>query len=202
MEQFLQRRLPMVPPVVPAPPPFAERRLRTRRAIDAAANVEISFLAGAFDVLAGVGSAEERLAALLNLIAETAGAERAAVLADGGERRVAVSVQPDEDPADARRLAAWLDARAPRSRADRAASAPALVSLALAAGARADRDDPGAGVAADDAVADPTDPGEARDWGREARRRRNASRRSRRRCALRVRGDPDERNRRARLRLR
>jgi len=152
----------MVPPVVPAPPPFAERRQRTRRAIDAAANVEISFLAGAFDVLAGVGSAEERLAALLNLIAATAGAERAAVLADGGERRVAVSVLPDEDPADARRLAAWLDARAPRSRADRAASAPALVSLALAAGARADRDGPGAGVAADDAVADPTDPGEAR----------------------------------------
>ena len=104
MKQSLQRRLPMVPPVVPAPPPFAERRQRTRRAIDAAANVEISFLAGAFDVLAGVGSAEERLAALLNLIAETAGAERAAVLADGGERRVAVSVQPDEDP---RTHAAW-----------------------------------------------------------------------------------------------
>lgn len=162
MEQFLQRRLPMVPPAVPAPPPFAERRQRTRRAIDAAANVEISFLAGAFDVLAGVGSAEERLAALLNLIAETAGAERAAVLADGGERRVAVSVQPDEDPADARRLAAWLDARAPRSRAERAASAPALVSLALAAGARADGDDHGGGGAADDAVADPTNPGEGR----------------------------------------
>ena len=137
MEQSPQRRLPVVPPAVPAPPPFAERRQRTRRAIDAAAHAEISFLAGAFDVLAGVGSAEERLAALLEPDRRDGGRG-----AGGGAGRSAASAgspsacQPDEDPAAAEALAAWLDARAPRSRADRAASAPALVSLALAAGAR------------------------------------------------------------------
>lgn len=141
-----QRRLPVAPPTVPAPPPFNERRIRVRRDSDVAAHAEIAFLAGSLDVLAGVGSAEERLAALLDLIAETAGAERAAVLADRGERRVAAAVRPDEDVRPAEALAAWLDARAPRSRAERAASAPALVSLAMAAGgpgqAASAREDP------------------------------------------------------------
>jgi signal transduction histidine kinase len=51
------------------------------------------------------------------------------VLADGIERRCAVSVVPGEDPADAEALATWLDARASRSRADRAASGLAPISL-------------------------------------------------------------------------
>jgi signal transduction histidine kinase len=128
-----QRRLPVTPPSVPAPPPFTERRVRIRRDADVSAQVEIAFLARSMDVLAGVGSAEERLAALLGLIAETAGARRAAILADRGERRVASSIGPDEDPGAAEALAAWLDASAPRTRAERAASAPAIVSLAMAA---------------------------------------------------------------------
>ena len=139
MSESPQRRIPVAPPAVPAPPPFRERRVRTRREADVSAGVEISFLARSLDVLAGVGSAEERLAGLLQLIAEAAGARRAAVLADRGERRVAASVRPDEDPRAAEALAAWLDARAPRSRAERAASAPALVSLAMSAGATASR---------------------------------------------------------------
>ena len=138
MSETPQRRLPVTPPKVPAPPPFNERRLRVRRDSDVAAHTEIAFLAGCLDVLAGVGSAEERLAALLELIADTAGAERCAVLADRGERRVAAAVRPDEDPRAAEALAAWLDARAPRSRAERAASAPALISLAMAASDPAD----------------------------------------------------------------
>jgi signal transduction histidine kinase len=105
-----------------------------RRDSDIAAHTEIAFLAGCLDVLAGVGSAEERLASLLELIADPAGAERAAVLADRGERRVAAAVRPDEDSRPAEALASWLDARAPRSRAERAAAAPALISLAMAAG--------------------------------------------------------------------
>ncbi len=134
MSDSPQRRLPVKAPTVPAPPRFSERRVRVRRDSDMAAHTEIAFLAGSLDVLAGVGSAEERLAALLDLIAETAGARRAAVLADRGERRVAATVRPGEDSHDAEALAAWLDARSPRSRAERAASAPALISLAMGAG--------------------------------------------------------------------
>jgi signal transduction histidine kinase len=161
-----QRRLPVAPPGVPAPPHFNERRLRTRRQSDADLATELGFLARSMDALAGVGSAEERLAALLELIAETAGAQRAAILADRGERRVAASVRPEEEPRAAEALATWLDARAPRSRAERAASAPALVSLAMSAGAP-ERDERG-----EDAV-DGTDgrlatPADADDDGRYA----------------------------------
>jgi signal transduction histidine kinase len=119
---------------VPAPRAFTERRSHARRRADADLATEVGFLARSLDVLAGVGSAEERLAGLLTLIAQTAGAERAAVLADRGERRVAASVRSGDDRQAAEALAAWLDARAPRSRAERAAAAPALISLAQAAG--------------------------------------------------------------------
>ena len=152
MSEPPQRRIPVEPPAVPAPPPFRERRVRARREADVSAGVEISFLARSLDVLAGVGSAEERLAGLLQLIAGAAGAVRAAVLADRGERRVAASIRPDEDPRAAEALAAWLDARAPRSRAERAASAPALVSLATSVGATASRR--GSGAVAEDEVPD------------------------------------------------
>jgi signal transduction histidine kinase len=128
-----RRRRPasVAPPDVPPPPPF-DRRLRARRRADHDGQEEVAFLARCLDVLAAGGPAEERLAAVLDLLAETAGAQRAAVLADGGERRVAVVVRPGEPPTDAEALAAWLDAGAPRTRAERAASRPALVSLAIA----------------------------------------------------------------------
>src|SRR5207237_9959117 len=151
MSETPQRRLPVTPPAVPAPPLFSERRVRARRQSDVDAQTEIAFLARSLDVLAGVGSAEERLAALLELIAESAGGERDAILADRSGRRVAASVRPDENPRAAEALASWLDARAPRSRAERAASAPALVSLAMAAGVLP----PSAPAADPAAVADP-----------------------------------------------
>lgn len=69
MSDTPQRWVPVIPPAVPAPVPFSDRRVRSRRDGDVGAVVEIAFLAGALDVLAGVGSPEERLASLLQLIA-------------------------------------------------------------------------------------------------------------------------------------
>ncbi|HSL35073.1 MAG TPA: histidine kinase dimerization/phospho-acceptor domain-containing protein, partial [Candidatus Limnocylindrales bacterium] len=102
-----------------------------RRAEDRRASQERTLLAGALDVLAGGGDAEARLAGLLDLVARTAGAERAAVLADGPERRSAVAAGADEDAGAAEDLAAWLDASTRRSRAERAASGPAPVSVVV-----------------------------------------------------------------------
>jgi signal transduction histidine kinase len=87
-------------------------------------------LARALDVLVADAPAPARLAGLLELLARTVGARRAAVLSTTVERRVAVALGPTEDETDARSLAAWLDAEAPRSRADRAASGRAPVTLA------------------------------------------------------------------------
>jgi len=117
------------PPVVAPPPPFTERRVAFRRAADRLAHEETLLLARSLDVLASGADAESRLAGLLDLLAETARAERAAVLAEGRERRIAVSVAPGESADAASALAAWLDAAAPRSRAQRAASAPATVAI-------------------------------------------------------------------------
>ena len=124
-------RLPVAAPSVPPPPPFAERRVESRRAEDRLAHEEAALLARALDVLAAERPAEDRLAGLLALLAQTVGARRAAVLATGLERRVAVSLGEDEDEQAAASLAAWLDAEAPRSRADRAASPAAPVSFAI-----------------------------------------------------------------------
>lgn len=132
------QRLPAQPPTVNAPPPLAERRASFRRVEDRQAHQERILLARALDVLAANTSAEARLAGLLRLLARTAGAHRAAVLADGIERRCAVSVVPGEDPAAAEALATWLDARSARSRADRAASGIAPISLIVGV----DSDDP------------------------------------------------------------
>jgi signal transduction histidine kinase len=84
----------------------------------------------ALDILASGRPAEARLAGMLDLLARIAGAERAAVLADGDQRRVAVAASGPDDARAALELAAWLDASAPRSRARRAASAPAEMVLA------------------------------------------------------------------------
>lgn len=133
MHDPLNGRLPAQPPTVSAPPPLTERRASFRRAEDRQAHQERTLLARALDVLAADTSAEARLAGLLRLLARTAGAHRAAVLADGIERRCAVSVVPGEDPAAAEALATWLDARSARSRADRAASGLAPISLIVGA---------------------------------------------------------------------
>jgi signal transduction histidine kinase len=117
------------PPTVTPPPPFPERRVAYRRADDRQAHEERLFLVRAMDALAADAPAEERLAALLRLLARTAGARRAAVIADGVERRAAVSMAPGEDPSGAEALGAWLDATSGRSRAERAAAAPATIAI-------------------------------------------------------------------------
>ena len=133
-------RLPVAAPNVAPPPPFTERRVAFRRAVDQLAHEETRLLARSLDVLAEGGDAESRLAGLLDLLAETVGAVRAAVVADGTDRRVAVAADGDADRAAALELAAWLDAAAPRTRARRAAAGPAAISVATrAAGTGAGR---------------------------------------------------------------
>lgn len=115
------------------PPRFVERRENYRRATDQLAHRETVFLARSLDILAADTDAESRLAGLLELLASTVGARRAAVLADGQSRRVAVSQAFGEDPDEAEALAAWLDAWAPRTRAHRAAAGRSPVAIVLAA---------------------------------------------------------------------
>ncbi|MEA2519062.1 MAG: two-component system, OmpR family, phosphate regulon sensor histidine kinase PhoR [Chloroflexota bacterium] len=126
-------RLPARPPTVSPPRPFVERRHTFRRAEDQVAHEEKVLLARALDVLASDIAPEERLAGLLRLLARTVGARRAAVIADGIERRAAVAVDPGEPSSDAERLATWLDAHAPRSRARRAAAGRAPISFIVGA---------------------------------------------------------------------
>jgi len=123
-------RVPARPPTVGAPGPYIERRQRSRRREDRLAHEEAALLARALDVLVAEAPADARLAGLLDLLARTVGARRAAVLSNSPERHVAVYLGPDEDEADARALAAWLDAEAPRSRAERAAATRAPVTFA------------------------------------------------------------------------
>lgn len=117
-----------------------ERRVESRRAEDRVAHEEAALLARALDILAADRPAEDRLAGLLALLAQTVGARRGAVLSDGLERRVAVSVAEAEDDQAANALAAWLDAEAPRSRADRAAAPAAPISFAIHVATSAARD--------------------------------------------------------------
>jgi signal transduction histidine kinase len=125
-----QRRPPPAP-VIPPPRHFVERRATFRREADRLAHQESVLLARALDVLAAPRPAEERLAELLDLIARTVGAERAAVLAEGEERIVAVVAGAGEPTGTAEALGAWLDASAPRPRAARAASAPAALAVVV-----------------------------------------------------------------------
>ena len=138
MDDRTSARLPVAAPDVPPPPVFAERRGSYRRGADQIAPEERRLLARTLDVLAADGSPEERLASLLDLLARTVGAERAAVVADGATRRVAVAASGTADEDEALALATWLDAAAPRSRARRAASKRAPVSIALRAEPTAD----------------------------------------------------------------
>src|SRR5436190_15870067 len=107
-------------PAVGGPSSFPERRRGPRRSEDRLVHQEKVLLARTLDVLAAEGSAEERLAGLLRLVARTVCARRAAVVADGIERRAAVAIDEAEDPAEAEELAAWLDASRPRRPARRA----------------------------------------------------------------------------------
>ncbi len=120
--------LPPIPPAVPPPTRFAERRTAIRRAADRAVHHERALLARSLDVLANAPTAEARLGGVLELLARTVGAERAALVSPLPERRVAVTIRSGEDPGDAEALATWLDAAAPRTRARRAAAGPAKVS--------------------------------------------------------------------------
>lgn len=125
-------RLPVRTPVVGAPPRYVERRGTHRREEDRLAHEEAALLARVLDTLAAEVAPERRLAGVLDLLATTAGARRAAVLSEDPDRRVAVTAETVDglaDPAGALELAAWLDANAPRSRAERAASGPATVSV-------------------------------------------------------------------------
>jgi signal transduction histidine kinase len=120
-------RRPQQGPTIGAPPRFAERRVVARRLDDQLAWRETTLLARSLDILVSDRTAEARLAALLELLADTVGARRAAVLSVAPDRRIAVTADEHEDPADALALAAWLDARGPGSRAERAAGAPATI---------------------------------------------------------------------------
>jgi signal transduction histidine kinase len=117
------------PPRITPPAPFAERRSTHRRAADQLAHRETTLLARSLDILAADNPPEARLAGLLELLAETVGARRAAVVAGDPGRRLAVGLAPGERHADAEALAAWLDAWAPRSRAARAAAPRASVTF-------------------------------------------------------------------------
>jgi signal transduction histidine kinase len=138
-------------PAISPPPRFRERRVTFRRAEDREAHREKVLLARSLDILAGEQSPEARLAGLLRLLARTAGARRAAVVADGIERRAVVAVEPGENPTAAEALAAWLDATSTRSMAARAAAPQAPISLVVA---RADE-------AGDDTAEDVPDAGSA-----------------------------------------
>jgi signal transduction histidine kinase len=143
MTDPLPPRLPSPAPSIDAPRPFAERRLRSRRVEDPIAQDEARLLAHSLDILAADMPAEARLAGLLDLLARTVGAARAAVVADGPQRRVAVAASgPDDEPA-AIALATWLDAAAPRPRAVRAAAPPAAIVVAQRADGEAGPPDRG-----------------------------------------------------------
>ena len=148
MDDRTPARLPVDAPDVPPPPKFVDRRQRSRREADRIAQDERLLLARALDVLATDASSEERLAGLLDLLAQTVGAERAAVVADGTARRVAVAATGPADRDAAIALATWLDSAAPRSRARRAAARRAPISVVLR-GETATRSARAAGTSAD-----------------------------------------------------
>jgi signal transduction histidine kinase len=130
MTDPLPPRPPSPAPVIEPPRPFVDRRVRSRRAADRLAHDETRLLARSLDILASDLPPDARLAGLLDLLARTVGATRAAVVADGPQRRVAVAASGPADEPAALALATWLDATAPRSRAERAAAPPAEIVVA------------------------------------------------------------------------
>jgi len=149
MTEPLPPRLPSPAPFIKAPRPFVERRVRSRRGEDRIARDETRLLARSLDILAADIPADARLAGVLDLLARTVGATRAAVVSDGPQRRVAVAASGPSDEPAAVALATWLDVTARRSRAQRAAAAPAAIVVAQRAeGAVGHRDRSGNGTAA------------------------------------------------------
>jgi signal transduction histidine kinase len=130
MTDPLPPRPPSPAPVIEPPRPFVDRRVRSRRSADRLAHDETRLLARSLDILASDLPPDARLAGLLDLLARTVGATRAAVVADGPQRRVAVAASGPADEPAALALATWLDATAPRSRAERAAAPPAEIVVA------------------------------------------------------------------------
>jgi signal transduction histidine kinase len=116
-------------PAIPAPSPYAERRRAFRRSEDLTAHEERALLARVLDVLGGPGEAATQVAEILALVARVVGARRAAIVTDRPSRRVLVGAAPGEEPGEARELAAWLDARAARPAAVRAAASRAEVTI-------------------------------------------------------------------------
>jgi signal transduction histidine kinase len=124
-------RRPLLP-AIPAPAPFRERRQTFRRSEDLAAHEERALLARVLDVLASPGDAATHVAEILALVTRVVGVRRAAIVTDRPTRRVLVGAEPGEDANDALELAAWLDARAARPAAVRAAAAPAEIAVVRA----------------------------------------------------------------------
>jgi signal transduction histidine kinase len=143
-----QPRHPSLPPI-PAASPFSERRRALRRNEDLAVHEERALLARALDVLAGPGDAAAQVAEILAMLARVVGARRAAIVTDHPSRRVLVNAGPGEEPADAHELAAWLDARATRPAAVRAASAPAEITVVRSRRGPGESTTPAAGEPAD-----------------------------------------------------
>ncbi len=124
-------------PRIPAPPAFTERRRAFRRDEDQSVHEDRALLARALDVLAGPGDGATQVAEILALVARVVGARRAALVTDRPVRRVLALAAPGEDPADARTLAAWLDADGTRPAAVRAAAGPAEIIVVRTRGGRA-----------------------------------------------------------------
>lgn len=114
-------------PSIEPPAPFVERRARHRREADQVAHRETLLLARSLDVLASDGEPGDRLVGLLRLLAATVGARRAAVLAGGSDRRIVADAAGSRGAGE--RLAAWLDAEAPRTRASRASTGAAPIQV-------------------------------------------------------------------------
>ena len=119
-------------PRIPAPIAFHDRRRAFRRSEDRTVHEERALLALALGILAGPGDANEQLAGILAMVARVVGARRAALVVDGPIRRVTVAIASGEAVDAGHALAAWLDARAPRSAARRAADLAAPVSVVRA----------------------------------------------------------------------
>ena len=114
-------------PSIEPPAPFVERRARYRREADQRAHRETLLLARSLDVLASDADPDDRLVGLLRLLAGTVGARRAAVLAGDSDRRIVSDAAGSRGAGE--RLAAWLDAQAPRTRTSRAATGTAAVEI-------------------------------------------------------------------------
>ena len=137
-----QARPSVAAPTVAAPPPFVERRQTSRRAEDRIAHQETVLLAaGARRSSRPTGPPRPASPASSRLLARTVGARRAAVLADGLERRVAVVRRPRRGSGrrpGAGRLARRPAPRSPgracrRARRARSRASPARASVEVPA---------------------------------------------------------------------